>query len=169
MKVATYMNQQSAILMTEIDEIVRSRKSLEGALLPILHALQDRYGYIPGESHSVITQALAITAADLKGVISFYHYFKTTPQAANVIQVCRAEACQALGVRTLEVHAKQRLGIDYHEMTPDKEFGLEPVYCLGNCGCGPTVRVGDQIVGRVDSERFDELISELQTKTVEVQ
>jgi len=169
MQVATYMRDTSVISSAEIQKIVSTHTNLEGPLLPILHALQDRFGYIPNESFSIITSALSITAADLKGVISFYHYFKTTPPANNVVQICRAEACQALGARSLETHAKNRLGIGYHEMTADKEFGLEPVYCLGNCGCGPAVRVGDQIVGRVTAERFDELLSELQTKAVEIQ
>ena len=161
MTFAEITNEQIQILVDE-------RKHLEGALLPILHAMQDTFGYIPDQAHPTITTALAITSADLKGVISFYHYFRTTPPAKHVVQICRAEACQAMGGRALEAHAKKTLGIDWHGKTPDQQFQLEPVFCLGNCACAPAVRVGDDVIGRVTTERFDELVDELQTEVVQV-
>ncbi len=158
----------SEIKIDGVQAIINANKHLEGALLPILHGLQDQYGYIPEVAYQPITEALAITLADLKGVISFYHFFRTTPPAKHVIQVCRAEACQAMGGRQLEAHAKQKLGVDWHGKTLDQQFQLEQVFCLGNCACAPAVRVGDEVIGRVSPERFDALLEELQTEVVEV-
>ncbi len=143
-------------------------KNEPGALLPILHAIQDQLGYIPPSSIPSIAKALRQTAAEVHGVLSFYHHFRKTPPGRRVVQICRAEACQAVGSRNLEQHAKMALGIDYHQTTADNEVTLEPVYCLGNCACGPSVRIGDEIVGRVDAERFDELVEALALQPLEV-
>ncbi|MFI0473442.1 formate dehydrogenase subunit gamma [Halomonas sp. HMF6819] len=154
----------SASIQTEIDAL----KHKPGALLPILHALQDRFGFIPTDAIPLIAASLQQTRAEIHGVISFYHHFRTTPPGRHVVRICRAEACQSVGARALEAHAKARLGVDYHQTTPDREITLEAVYCLGNCACGPSIRVDDQVRGRVTEEAFDELLDELQTRPLEV-
>jgi formate dehydrogenase subunit gamma len=130
-------------------------------LLPILHELQHKLGYIPEESVKQIAQALNLSRAEVHGVISFYHDFKTEPVGKHIVQICRGEACQAVGSRALETHAKKELSIDFGETTKDGSVTLEPVYCLGNCACSPSVRIGDDIHARVDSARFDQLLAEL--------
>ena len=147
-------------IQTEIDAL----KHKPGALLPILHALQDRFGFIPPDAVPLIAESLRQTRAEVHGVISFYHHFRTTSPGRHVVQICRAEACQAVGARQLEAHAKTHLGIDYHQTTPDREITLEAVYCLGNCACGPSIRVDDSVRGRVTPEAFDVLMDELQTR-----
>ncbi len=149
-----------------VQEIIQSLKDKPGALLPILHAIQESEGYIPPESLPLIAEALQQTRAEIHGVVTFYHHFRQTPPGRNQVQICRAEACQARGARELEQHAKDTLGIDYHGTTVDKEFSLDAVYCLGNCACGPSVRVGDEIFARVDNARFDELVEELSAAPV---
>jgi len=130
-----------------------------GALMPILHAVQDALGYVPGDAVPLIAHELNLTRAEVHGVISFYHHFRTHPPGRQVVQICRAEACQALGARALEAHAKQSLGIDFHETTADGAITLEAVYCLGNCGCGPSVLVGnDELHARVTPAAFDALV-----------
>jgi len=151
-------------IQAEVDAL----KHKPGALLPILHALQDRIGFIPEAAVPIIADALHQTRAEVHGVISFYHHFRTTPPGRHVVQICRAEACQSVGARQLEAHAKARLGVDYHQTTADREITLEAVYCLGNCACGPSIRVDDSVRGRVTPEAFDELIDELQTRPLEV-
>lgn len=151
-----------------VQQILESLQHKPGALLPILHAIQDSQGYIPPESIQMIADALQQTRAEVHGVVTFYHHFRLSPPGKHVVQICRAEACQARGVRALEAHAKNTLGVDYHGTTADREITLEPVYCLGNCACGPSIRVGDQIMGRVDAERFDTLVEELTTATLEL-
>lgn len=153
----------------DIAALIAPIQQQPGALLPILHAIQGTYGYIPDIAISVVAKALRQTRAEIYGVISFYHDFRTTPAGSHVIQVCRAEACQAVGGRTLERHARARLGVEFQQTTLGEEFSLEPVYCLGNCACGPNVRIGDRIHGRVTAQRFDALIDALQTHAVEVQ
>jgi len=130
-----------------------------GALLPILHAVQDALGYVPPESLAAIAHELNLTRAEVYGVVTFYHHFRDKPPGRAVVQICRAEACQALGARALEAHAKRTLGIDFHETTADGAITLEPVYCLGNCGCGPSVLVdNDELHARVTPAAFDKLV-----------
>lgn len=160
------MSSYSQWNLQAVQEIIQSLKDKPGALLPILHAIQKAEGYIPPESVPLIADALQQTRAEIHGVISFYHYFRQTPPGRNQVQICRAEACQARGSRELEQHAKEKLGVNYHGTTADREFSLDAVYCLGNCACGPSVRIGDEVFGRVDAERFDELVDEFSASTV---
>jgi len=139
-----------------------------GPLLPLLHAVQGSLGYIPREAISTIASALKLTRAEVSGVISFYHHFRTTPPGQLTVEICRAEACQAVGARQLEAHAKSRLGLDYHQTGADGQFSLEPVYCLGNCACGPSIRIGDAVYGRVSEARFDELLAGLDAQVLEL-
>ncbi|MDX1817611.1 formate dehydrogenase subunit gamma [Marinobacter koreensis] len=151
-----------------IQAIVADLKHKPGALLPILHAIQDRVGHIPDGAVPIIAEGLQQTRADIHGVISFYHHFRTQPAGSHVLQVCRAEACQSMGSRALEAHIRNRLGVDYHQTTADREFTLEPVYCLGNCACAPSIRVNDRIHGRMTPEKFDRLAEQLTTSTLEL-
>lgn len=163
--------------MTEIDQasqakveqIISTLKDKPGALLPILHEIQDALGYIPATAISAIASALNQSRAEIHGVISFYHQFRLTPPGKHVIQICRAEACQSMGARELEAHAKQTLGVDFHQTTADREITLEAVYCLGNCACSPSVRVDDQVLGRMTTDKFDQLTTQLKSQVVEVQ
>ena len=162
------MNHSQEWAPQAIQAEVDALKHKPGALLPILHALQDRIGFIPESAVPIIADALHQTRAEVHGVISFYHHFRTTPPGRHVVQICRAEACQSVGARQLEAHAKARLGIDYHQTTPDREITLEAVYCLGNCACGPSIRVDNSIRGRITLEAFDECMDELKTQPLEV-
>ncbi|WP_010321938.1 formate dehydrogenase subunit gamma [Marinobacterium stanieri] len=148
--------------------IIDELKTKPGALLPILHALQDRFGHIHSDAVALIARALQTTRAEVHGVISFYHHFRTEQPGRHVVEICRAEACQAQGSRALEAHAKSALGIDYAQTSDDRTVTLEPVYCLGNCACGPSVRVGDDIHAFVTPESFDELIDDLKTEQLEL-
>ncbi|MBF7054684.1 formate dehydrogenase subunit gamma [Halomonas sp. KAO] len=152
------------LIQAEVDAL----KHKPGALLPILHAIQDRFGFVPEGAVPIIAESLGQTRAEVHGVLSFYHHFRITPPGSHVVQVCRAEACQAVGARALEAHARTRLGVDFHQTTRDREITLEAVYCLGNCACGPSVRVDDEVRGRVTPEAFDALVDELRTRPLEV-
>ncbi len=149
--------------------IIAQLKDKPGALLPILHEVQHQFGYIPANTIPIIADAMQQTAAEIHGVISFYRHFHTTQAGSHRVEICRAEACQARGGRQLESHAKQSLDIDYHQTTTDRNITLDPVYCLGNCACGPNIRVGDDIIGRVSNEKFDRIVKDLSTATVQIQ
>ena len=136
-----------------------------GALLPIFHAIQDRLGYVPEEAIPTIAKALNQTRAEIYGTLTFYSDFRTSPPGNHSLQICRAESCQAMGGRVLEAAARETLGVDFGETTADGQVSLEPVYCLGNCACSPSVRIGDDVYGRVSPDRLDQLIGGLR-KTV---
>jgi len=151
---------ESSNMQATVQEITTALKDKPGALLPILHAIQDAMGYVPAESVPAIAKALNLSRAEVHGVISFYHYFRETKPGKHTIHLCRAESCQAMGGKQLEQHVKNRLGIDFHETTADGEFSLEPVYCLGNCACSPAMQIGNEIYGRVSADSFDTTINE---------
>ena len=134
-------------------------KDAPGALLPILHAMQKEFGYVPPAAVPIIAEDLNLSRAEVHGVLTFYHYYRTTPPGERTLYVCRAEACQSMGAAQLEAHVKERLGVDFHGTTADGKISLEPVYCLGNCACAPAVMVDETVYGRVTPERFDEILS----------
>ena len=144
-----------------VQTIIAELKDKPGALLPILHGIQDALGYIPADCVPVIAQGLNLSRAEVHGVISFYHYFRDTPPGKHTIHLCRAESCQSMGSNKLEAHVKAKLGIDYHETTADGQFSLEPVYCLGNCACSPAMQIDHEIYGRVSADAFDAIINDL--------
>lgn len=140
---------------------IQQYREVPGGLLPLLRALQESLGHIPAEAVPAIARALHLSRAEVHGVISFYHDFRSEPAGRHTLQICRAEACQAMGSRELEAYAKARLGINYGDTTADGAVTLQPVYCLGNCACSPSVRLDDDIHARVDAARLDELLAGL--------
>jgi len=147
-----------------VESAVNSHQGRVGALLPVLHSVQDKLGFIPTEAVPLIAGALNLSRAEIHGVMSFYHDFRSEPPGEHVVHLCRAEACQAMGALNLEQHARERLGIEFGETTQDGLFTLEPVYCLGNCACSPSIRVNDEIHARVTPDKFDELIARLESE-----
>ncbi len=148
---------------------LENHKGRIGALMPVLHEVQHELGHIPPEAVPMIAEGLNLSRAEVQGVIGFYEDFRSEPPGRRLLHICRAEACQAGGGRTLEAHVKKSLGIDYGQTTRDGEFTLEPVYCLGNCACTPSIRIDDRIHADVTPERFDQLLEEQgSAKRVEV-
>lgn len=141
---------------------VRANRDRPGALLPVLHAVQDALGHVPKNAIALIAFELNLSRAEVHGVVSFYHHFRSERPGRHVMQLCRAEACQAVGATELEAHAKRTLAVEFHGTTSDGALTLEPVYCLGNCALGPSVMIdGDQLCGRVSAARFDQLVADL--------
>jgi len=127
-------------------------------LVQLLHAFVECYGYISELAIRQIAGELNLSRADVHGVVSYYHDFRTEPAGKRIVKICQAEACQAMGSRELTAHAEEVLGVGLHGTTVDGEITLEPVYCLGNCACSPAVMVDDDVYGRVDSRRFDQIV-----------
>ena len=143
-----------------IDDIVAGLAGKPGALMLVLHAVNERVGYIPVEVVPAIAKALNLSRAEVHGVISFYHDFRTERPGRTIVRVCRAESCQAMGAVALADHIQARLGIKFGQTSNDGDFTLEPVYCLGNCACSPAIVVGNDLYGRVTPDLFDEICSE---------
>lgn len=143
-----------------VHEVLARRASEPGALLPILHELQDALGCIPADVVPEIASVLNLSRAEVHGVITYYHHFRAEPAVGKVVQICRAESCQAMGADALIAHAQHKLGCTMHGHSKDGAFTLEPAYCLGLCAMSPAMTVGDEVHARVTPQRFDALIAE---------
>lgn len=139
-------------------EIIASFGSRAEMLVQILAAFVDRFSYLSDQAIRQIADELNLSRAEVWGAINFYHDFRIEPPGNTVIKVCQAESCQAMGSRQLTAHAEKTLGIKLNSKSDDGKHSLEPVYCLGNCACSPSVMIDDRVYGRVDSERFDALV-----------
>ncbi|MBI5109306.1 MAG: NAD(P)H-dependent oxidoreductase subunit E [Rhodocyclales bacterium] len=140
-----------------LSRILAAHRDQPGALLPVLHEVQEAFGFIPPETVPAIAGALNLSRAEVHGVISYYHYFRQRPAGRHVVRVCCAEACQAVGGEALAEHAKARLA--------GSELTLEPVYCLGLCACGPAVQVDEtQLHAAMTPAKFDALVARLESE-----
>jgi formate dehydrogenase subunit gamma len=133
-------------------EIIGGLTSMAGATLPILHALQDAFGFITERAIEMVADALNLSRAEVYGVVSFYHDFRREPPGKHVLKLCRAEACQSMGADALAAKVKGRLGVDWHKTTTDNRVTLEPVFCLGLCSCGPAAMLDGKLIGRATDE-----------------
>lgn len=139
-------------------EIINNFGAKPEMLVQILHAFVERYAYISEAAIRQIANELNLSRADVHGVVSFYHDFRTTEPGKRVVKICQAESCQAMGSRALTAHAEKVLGIRMNDTSSDGETTLEPVYCLGNCACSPAVMIGDNVYGRVNPAKLDQLL-----------
>jgi NADH:ubiquinone oxidoreductase subunit E len=152
------MDTLDASTRERIDSIVALHAARPGPLLEVLHEVQRSLGHVPPAAVAQIAQGLNLSRAEVHGVVSFYHHFRSTPPGRHVLQVCRAESCQAVQGEALAAHAEQRLGIAFGETTPDGAISLEAVYCLGNCACSPAIMLDHQPHGRMTPARLDALL-----------
>jgi formate dehydrogenase subunit gamma len=143
-----------------VSRAVAEHKGRPGPLIEVLHAIQSALGFVPAGAVPLVAEELNLSRAEVHGVLTFYHYFRHSRPGRHTVSLCRAESCQSMGAEALATHARQRLGIDFHETTANGEFSLEPVYCLGNCACSPAAMIDGRLYGRVTPELFDALIGE---------
>jgi formate dehydrogenase subunit gamma len=147
--------------MTTVTQLVETHRGEPGALLPLLHAVQDTFGHVPVDAVPVIAKGLNLSRAEVHGVITYYHFFRQKPPGRHVVQVCRAEACQACGADALLAHAEKALGCKAHETRADGAVTLEPVYCLGLCASSPAIQVDDRLHGRMTVEKLENIAERL--------
>ena len=152
------MTQQQSFDERIARELITKTGAQPRMLVQILRAFLDTFGFIDEKMIRLLASELNLSRAEVHGVVSFYHDFRTSPPGKHVVKICQAEACQAMGSRALTEHATKTLGIDMHATTSDGELTLEPVYCLGNCACSPAVMIDDKVYGRVDAGVFDGLV-----------
>jgi formate dehydrogenase subunit gamma len=134
-------------------EIIAGYEARPEMLVQILHGFLERFGWISEDAIRQLASELNLSRADVHGVVSYYHDFRTEPPGKHIVKICAAEACQAMGSRDLEAHAADRLN--------GQDVTVEPVYCLGNCACSPAVMVDGKTYGRVSNRRFDEIVDGL--------
>ena len=145
---------------TRAAAIVAGLQSLEGATLPILHALQEAFGYVDAQAVPMIADALNLSRAEVHGCLTFYHDFRREPPAGrHHVKLCRAEACQAMGSDRLHGEILSRMGCDWHGTSADG-VSVEPVYCLGLCANAPAALVDDEPLARLSAESLDAALKE---------
>ena len=150
---------------TIIQGVLESLADKRGALLPILHGVQAELGHIPSDAVPVIARRLNLTRADVHGVVSFYHDFRTEKGGKRTVQICQAESCQAMGSAALTARAKAQLAVDFDETTADGAFTLRPVYCLGNCAASPSIMIEGTVYGRVTPDALSRILAEEATES----
>jgi formate dehydrogenase subunit gamma len=143
-------------------DIILQHKEQDGAMLPILHALQNAFGCVPEMAEPMVAEALNLTRAEVHGVVTFYHDYRREPAGRHVLKLCRAEACQASGGEAIAARAETKLGIKLGHTTPNGSVTLEAVYCLGLCATSPSAMFDGRVVGRLDARKIDALLAEVE-------
>jgi formate dehydrogenase subunit gamma len=144
-----------------IHEIIAKHKDMQGAALPILHAVQEALGYVPESAIPMIAEALNVTRAEMHGVVTFYHDYRREPAGRHVLKLCRAEACQAAGGHAVAERVRERLGVDFGETSADGRVTLDAVYCLGLCATAPSAMLDGKLFGRLDQAGADRIVAEV--------
>lgn len=155
------MNRQPAAFdEAKVRDIVLAHRAMPGAMVPILRALQEAFGYVDEKAEPIIAEVLNVTRAEVHGVVTFYHDFRRTPLGTHTLKLCRAEACQSAGGEALAHRAEEALGISSGETTKDGKLTLQAVYCLGLCATAPAAMIDGRVVGRLDAKRLDDFLDE---------
>jgi NADH:ubiquinone oxidoreductase subunit E len=157
------MDEQKATPLVDlkrIDQIIAQHKGLKWPLIPLLQEIQNEFGYIPPESIKPIARALGLFPAHVQGVISFYEQLYTTPRGKKVVRVCRGTACHVRGGKTILKLVKQHLGVEEGQTTPDREYTLETVACIGVCALAPNLVVGKDTHGHMNPKKVARLFGD---------
>jgi formate dehydrogenase subunit gamma len=156
------MARYEAWTVERASEIIAERAHMEGAVLPILHEMQETFGCVPEAAVPLIAEALNLSRAEIHGTVTFYHDFRKEPPGRRVLKLCRAESCQAAGGDRLASRAEEKLGVEMGGTTLDNRVTLEPVYCLGLCHSSPAAMLDKDVFGMLDEEKLDRLLKEAQ-------
>lgn len=142
----------------EIRKMIATARNKKWALIPLLQTIQSKYGYIPPESIPDIASSLGIFPSQIQGVITFYSQLYTEPRGKNVVRVCRGTACHVRGGKTILKLVKQQLGIEEDQTTPDMEYTLETVACIGVCALAPNMAIGNAVYGHMNPKKVERLL-----------
>lgn len=145
---------------------VQEFRDRTGGVMLALHKLQQLFGYVDAGAMPMLGKVFNLSRAEVHGIQSFYHDFKSSKPGKYTLKVCQAEACQAMGSEKLTTEIKAFLDIDFHETSASGDFTLEPVYCLGNCACSPNIMIDNETYGRVSIEGFKALADSLSKEAV---
>ena len=156
------MARYEAWTVERASEIIARRAHMEGAVLPILHEMQEMFGCVPEAAVPLIAEALNLSRAEIHGTVTFYHDFRKEPPGRRVLKLCRAESCQAAGGDALASRAEEKLGVEMGGTTADARVTLEPVYCLGLCHSSPAAMLDKEVFGLLDEQKLDQLLKEAQ-------
>ena len=154
-----------AVDLASIDGLIERHRTEPGGLMPLLHAIQETLGYVPADAVAPIGRALNLSRAEVHGVITYYHFFRSAKPGRRVVQICRAESCKSVGADALMAHAERVLGCKSHETRADGAVTLEPIYCLGLCAMSPAMLIDEQPYARMSVAKFDQLANQMEIAT----
>lgn len=152
-------------MIDRVQALVDAHRGQPGGLMPLLHAIQEALGHIPADGVTIIAKGLNLSRAEVHGVITYYPFFRQAPAGRHVVQVCRAESCQACGADALLAHAEKLFGCKTHETRADGAITLEPVYCLGMCASSPAIQIDDRLHARMTPQKLERLAAQLEQQT----
>ena len=152
-------------MIDRVQALVDAHRGQPGGLMPLLHAIQEALGHIPADGVTIIAKGLNLSRAEVHGVITYYPFFRQAPAGRHVVQVCRAESCQACGADALLAHAEKLFGCKIHETRADGAITLEPVYCLGMCASSPAIQIDDRLHARITPQKLERLAAQLEQQT----
>ena len=159
------MSGRTAFDLSLAQALIDRKRDTPGATLPILHDLQEQFGYIDDRVVPLVADALNISRAETLGVISFYHDFHRSPFDGRVLKLCRAESCQSMGCEDLVSHLELRHGIKVDDEDDHSPLHIKTVYCRGNCALSPAALIDGEPIGRLDRDRIDAIVAAAQGKT----
>ena len=145
--------------LAEVDRIVAGHRGKQWALIPLLQDVQEQLGYIPPHAIKPIAEGLGLFPSQVQGVISFYAQLYTTPRGKKVVRVCRGTACHVRGGKTILKLVKQHLDVEEGETTPDMEYTLETVACIGVCAMAPNMVVGKETHGNMNPKKVSQVFA----------
>ena len=153
------MVEPTPIDLRPLEPLLERHRDQAGGLLPLLHAVQEVFGHVPSSTVEPIARAFNLSRAEVHGVITYYHLFRSAPPGRTVVQVCRAESCKAAGADALMAHAEVVLGCTSHHTRADGAVTLEPVYCLGLCALSPAILVDERPYARMTHAKFERVVA----------
>ena len=156
--VKTAPADQAADFDNKMDRILSAFEGDEGELIPVLQKVQLEFGYLPEKAIKRIAKFVRVPEVTVFGVATFYAQFKLVPTGRNVVRVCRGTACHVRGGARILKEAEKRLGIKPGESTPDLEYALETVACIGACALAPTMVVNNDTYGQMTTKKVAEIL-----------
>lgn len=144
----------------KLNALILENKDIKGGLIPVLHGVQEIYGYLPEEALKIVSELMGVPMMDIYGVATFYHFFSLEPKGEHVIRVCLGTACYVKGGQTIIDRISQELNVEVGKTTEDGKFTLEATRCLGACGLSPVITVDDKVYGRVTMEDVRRILDE---------
>ncbi len=142
----------------KLDEIIESYKGKEGALIPVLHEVQQLFGYLPEEVQERVAAGLGLPLSEVYGVTTFYSLFTSEPRGKHRISICLGTACYVKGAAAIVEKLEEELGVKVGGTTKDEKFTLEVTRCLGACGLAPVMMIGDHVYGKVTPDKIKEIL-----------
>jgi NADH:ubiquinone oxidoreductase subunit E len=146
--------------LEKVQHAINQFKTMKGALIPVLHEVQDIYGYLPEDVLQLVSTELALPMSEIYGVASFYHFFSLTPKGENIIRVCMGTACYIKGAQALLDRLSTELKVPVQGTTEDNKFTLEATRCLGACGLAPVMTIGEKVYGRLVPNDVPKILNE---------